>query len=103
MEKPCSIKFKKNICPLETEIDTSLVYYLEPVAFTFVLSRSDTYNRNIGLVAEQVDEFFPMMVPKDDGGQPRTVDYAALTVVLLAEMKKLRERVTFLENQMEEK
>jgi hypothetical protein len=49
-----------------------------------------------GLIAEEVDKYFPLLVPKDDLGRPASVRYSLLGVLLLEEMKKMKKEVEHL-------
>ena len=53
--------------------------------------------RQFGLIAEEVVAVLPEIVPLDGEGLPYSVNYERLVVLLLAEMRKLRERITVLE------
>lgn len=86
-----SERFKDNI---EDMADTP-VLDLQPVNFTY---KSDKTNAlQYGLIAEDVAEVFPDLVVYDDEGEPHSVKYQNLPVLLLHEMKKLRQRVEALE------
>jgi hypothetical protein len=89
-----SLRFKKDVCPLSSEVDSSLIHNLHPVAFSFKLSSGV---RQLGFIAEEVDEWMPIIVQKDEGGQPRNIDYNGLVSLLLAEIKQLKKRVEVLE------
>ena len=52
---------------------------------------------HIGLIAEEVAEVMPEMVNYDKYGRPDGVHYAMLVAPLIAEVKKLRDRVAELE------
>ena len=88
-----SIKYKKNIVDLE--VDTSKIYNLRPVSFDDKASGE----RNFGLIAEEVYKEVPeLVVLKEE--EPDSIVYANLSVLLLAEVKKLRARVEQLEAKM---
>ena len=82
-----SKRYKENIRDLE--IDTSHVYDLRPVNYT----AKDTKAENFGLIAEEVDEYFPELVTYNEKGQADSVDYQMLSVLLLSEMKKLKDEM----------
>ena len=49
---------------------------------------------HIGLIAEEVERYLPIIVPKDQNGRPASVRYSLLSVLLLEEMKKLNIEIT---------
>ena len=53
-------------------------------------------NQSFGFIAEEAYEVFPQLVSKLDD-EPNDVDYPLLSVALLAEVKKLKERIEVLE------
>jgi hypothetical protein len=67
-------------------LDSADVLNLRPV--TFVYNTDETNTRQYGLIAEEVDKAFPSLVVYDAEGQPKTVQYHVLPVLLLNEMKK---------------
>ena len=58
---------------------------------------TDTYYTNFGYIAEEVNLILPEIVQLDRTNTPLTVDYKALTVLLIEELKKLKARVDTLE------
>jgi hypothetical protein len=88
-----SKRYKKDIVPLE--INTSLLYKLRPVSFTY---KSDN-SRAFGLIAEEVEKVIPELVfyrkAKDvipgsnsDEMIPDGVHYENLPTLLLSELQK---------------
>jgi hypothetical protein len=94
-----SIRWKQNVKDISETLDTSLVYNLRPVTFNPSLGHGNTEETHIGLIAEEVNDQFPLLVPKDGEGKPASVKYSILSVLLLAELKKFRE---YTESQIEE-
>lgn len=83
-----SIKYKENVANLET--DSSLIYGLRPVSYDDKISKI----RYFGLIAEEVNELLPCLVDhRSDNGQCEYVYYDRLSVLLLNEIKKLKEKV----------
>lgn len=73
-----SERFKKDIEPLQVSDDA--VLQLRPVSF----DRKDARRKHeFGLIAEEVNELFPELVPKDAEGKPFSVNYATVAVLLL--------------------
>ena len=89
-----SNRFKHDVAAMAA--DSEIIYQLNPVTFAFNGDASET--KQYGLIAEQVDQVFPAIVIKDEDGNPYTVQYQVLPVLMLNEMIKLEARVTALEN-----
>lgn len=86
-----SLRFKKNVKnarDLTRAIDKIRVVEYD---------RKETNEHEIGLIAEEMMDIYPEIVPVDLEGKPYSVDYARLTVVLIQEIQKLRKRVSDLE------
>jgi len=81
-----SIRYKEAVIDLET--DTTDIYKLRPVAFNWKSNKQSDF----GLIAEEVDEILPMLVHYDKD-VPESVAYDKLSVLLLMEVKKLREEI----------
>ena len=70
------------------------IYDIEPVTFKY---KTDKTNKTqYGLIAEQVAEHMPEIVVYKDG-QPETVQYHVLNVLLLNELQKINKKVSALE------
>ncbi|MCK5682852.1 tail fiber domain-containing protein, partial [bacterium] len=89
-----SRRYKKNI--KDMEIDSNLIYKLRPVSYQYKGSDIDCF----GLIAEEVVKLFPKMVPLDDKGRPESVNYSLLGVLLIPEIKKLRNEVDSLRDEL---
>lgn len=79
-----SKRFKKNIEKLQSDY-TSNLKHIKPVVFNHVGSSFKT----IGVLAENLAEYYPELVHFDDNGEPYSVDYSLLNVLILAEYKNL--------------
>lgn len=82
-----SLRYKSNVTDIE--LDTSNIYNLRPVSF----DDNATGERTYGLIAEETYEQIPQLVNLTDidGEQvPDNIPYSMLSVLLLAEMKKLK-------------
>lgn len=93
-----SRRWKNNIKDIEEKLQTENVYNLRPVTFSPALGHGNPDITDLGLIAEEVDEYFPIMVPKDSKGRPASVKYSLLGVLMLAELKKLKKRVDEIQN-----
>ena len=87
-----SIRWKDNVQDITTLIDTSRVYDLRPVTFNPASGHGDPSELHIGLIAEEVEKIFPVIVPKDSMGRPASVRYSMLSVLMLMELKRLKEK-----------
>ena len=112
-----SIKYKKDVETLDAVLASNAVDNLRPVWYRTKNAEGDdkaTWS-HIGLIAEEVHEVEPRLVryktvdvTYDEEGkrvetelatpEPEDVDYARLSVLLLAEVKSLKERIAALEN-----
>ena len=82
-----SRRFKENIEPMGNSY-SKRIYTLEPVLFTY--KKDATKTKTWGLIAEQVQEVFPELVINDAQGNPLTVRYHDLSILLLNEVIYLR-------------
>ena len=93
-----TIRVKRNVQDLP---DCSWIYNLRPVTFDWIdQMRAKADGSQIGLIAEEVNEQCPQIVFLDNEGKPEGVHYEWLGIPLLVEVKKLRQRVETLENQL---
>jgi hypothetical protein len=95
-----SLRWKDNIEPISNKIDTTQIYNLQPVTFNPRNGHGNPNELHIGLIAEEVEKYVPIIVPKDDLGRPSSVRYALIGVLLLEEVKKLKNQVIALENRL---
>lgn len=79
-----SRRFKHDIQDMNA--DSENIYQLRPV--TFVYNGDASEAKQYGLIAEEVEEIFPAIVAYDENGQPYTVQYQVLPVLLLNEVQK---------------
>jgi hypothetical protein len=95
-----SIRWKENVRDIKENIDTSKIYDLRPVTFNSSERHGDTDELFIGLIAEEGDKIFPVLVPKDDLGRPSSVKYSLVAILLIEEIKKLRQELNILKIQI---
>lgn len=94
-----SLKYKDNVADINTKnnegyfINTANLWKLNPVTFW---SKKDG-RFDFGLIAEHTFDAVPELVACVDG-KPESINYDRISVLLLAEMKKLRDRVAALES-----
>lgn len=84
-------RMKSDIQP--TTLDSSAVLTLQPVDFTWTA----TGKRDVGLIAEDVNEVLPQIVPKDAEGLPLGIQYDKLTVFLIDVCKQQQGRLDALD------
>lgn len=92
-----SKRFKNNIIPISDE-ESSQIHKLKPVSFSLISNPQP--NKNIGLIAEEVDEHMPELVIKDNEGKPFTVKYHELQMYLLKEIQKQNQLILSLQKRI---
>ena len=88
-----SKRYKHNIQKMDDS--SANIYDLNPVTFAYNSDATET--TQYGLIAEEVADVFPGIVVNNSDGQPETVQYHVLPVLLVNELKKLAARVAALE------
>ncbi|MCO4754932.1 MAG: tail fiber domain-containing protein [Bacteriovoracaceae bacterium] len=86
---------KKNIEPLDGALER--VTKLRPVVFDWDEEKSEFHNkkgREIGLIAQEVEEVFPDMVVEDENGYKRIRYGIELNIQIIQALKELREENT---------
>jgi hypothetical protein len=84
-------RLKDNIYPIDNSIDR--VKAIEGVYFNW----KDKEERNVGVLAQQVEKVLPEVVSEDGKGY-LNVDYGGIVPLLLEAIKELEARITYLEN-----
>lgn len=84
-----SIRVKKNVEDMSGATDNILD--LRPVLFDYIDSPSE--RRQYGLIAEEVEKIMPDLVVYDKSHTPESVRYHELPVMLLNEMKKMKNTI----------
>ena len=72
------------------------ILQLRPV--TFIYNGDANNTKQYGLIAEEVNDIFPDIVATDKDGQPETVQYHVLPILLLNEMKKQHATINHMKN-----
>lgn len=98
----CSdIRLKKNIIPLSSN-DSILDRVMGLQAVTFEWKHRDDGKRQIGLIAQEVEDVFPEVVTTpDDGSCQKGLLTNGLDAVLVEAIKELREQIEHLREQNE--
>ena len=95
LRKSSSIKYKKEVTQLK--IDSSKVFELTPVSFKW----KSTDMVDFGLIAEEVYNIIPELVNLNRDEAPESVKYDQLAVLLLQELKKIKENQEKIMKKME--
>ena len=88
--KSSSKRYKRNI--VDIALDSNKVYDLRPVDFEWNEKSATEGKKDIGLIAEEVAEILPEIVNYKDN-KPESVSYDKLSVILLMEIKNLKEEI----------
>jgi hypothetical protein len=94
-----TLRVKQDITDLT---DCSWFYDLKPVNFDWKDQNRAKEGRQFGLIAEEVNALCPQLTWLDSEGKPEGVHYEWLGVPMIVEIKKLRNRVEALENQIKQ-
>lgn len=92
-----SIKYKKNVVDINTNIDYTKIYDLRVVEFDY--KNDPVYakpRKEVGLIAEEVEQILPNLVAYDQQGEPESVYYQDLHVLSL---KALQDQKNIIEQQ----
>ena len=87
--KSSSAKYKENIKDLE--YDREKLDGLSPKIYNYKKQEDD--QKDIGLIAEDVNEILPELINYNSEGNPESVKYHGLSVMLLKEVQKLRQEI----------
>ena len=87
---------KDNIITLENSLE--IIKKLRGVQY----NRKGTSLIEIGLIAEEVEDFLPQIVTKDYNGNPSSVSYGRLVALLVEAVKKQDEQIQNLTKRIEE-
>jgi hypothetical protein len=82
-----SIRYKDNIETLKYGLDK--VLQMRGVTYT----KKDTGLKELGLIAEELNEILPEVVLKNEEGEPDSVSYGRITAVLIEAIKDLKKEI----------
>jgi len=85
-----SLRYKENIKTIEYGLDK--VLQMRGVSYT----KKDTGLKELGLIAEEVNEILPDVVLKNNEGEPDSVSYGRITAVLIEAIKDLQQQINVL-------
>ena len=78
----------------------SFIRALNPIKYTLKEDNSDNKTEHIGLIAQEVELYYPELVTTNDDGY-KSLDYAKLSVIALAEIKDLKKEIAELRQKIE--
>jgi len=87
-------RLKTNIIPLENCLEK--IQHISGVSFT----RIDSGDKHIGLIAQEVEEYFPDLVYTDNQTGYKSIAYGNTIAVLLESIKELTKELNNLKNEM---
>lgn len=90
-----SERFKENI--VDSTIDSSKIYDLVAKEFNYKQAVNPDQVRTFGWIAEEAFVVLPELVNLDADGQPFSINYGNTVVLIVEEMKKLKQRIATLE------
>jgi len=90
-KKSSSRRYKTNI--VDIALDSNKLYDLRPVDFEWNEKSATEGKKDIGLIAEEVAEILPEIVNYNNDNTPESVSYDKLSVILLMEIKNLKEEI----------
>jgi len=82
-----SVRYKDNIKNVKYGLDK--VLQMRGVTYT----KKDTGLKELGLIAEELNEILPEVVLKNEEGEPDSVSYGRITAVLIEAIKDLKKEI----------
>ena len=89
-----SIRYKKNISPLESSI--SSVRDMNPVRFEY----KQNNRQDIGFIAEEMDKIYPTIVSKNMNGDIEGIQYPKITAILTKALQEALQKIDQLEGRI---
>jgi hypothetical protein len=80
-------KHKEDITQLPSQLEN--ISKLNPVQFTW----KSTGLRDIGLIAEEVDEVIPQLASREDNGEIHGVHYSKITSILIKAVQEQQQQI----------
>ena len=92
-----SIRYKKNIRNFES---SDRIDQIEPIIYNY---KDDDENKDyLGFIAEDIAELYPELVEYDEDNIPEAIAYSRFAVLAISEIKSLRQRLSDLEEKVNE-
>ena len=89
-------RYKENINYTDTDYWHNKIMNVKPCTFNF--KQGDDKTTKIGVIAEDLDEYMPELVVKNNEGQCEAVRYVDFIVPLISEVQRLNKEIDRLEN-----
>ena len=90
-----SVRYKEDIRDIDYSDLSAKIDSLRPV--TYRKKESDSATSDYGFIAEEVQEVFPEVIGYNDDGEAEGIDYGRVSVLAIAEIKNLKNRINILE------
>lgn len=85
-----ALKYKTNVIPIP-ETKSELLYQLNPIMYND--KKAPTGKQYFGMIADDVIEILPELVSTNAEGEPEGISYDRIVVLLVNEVKKLKNRI----------
>jgi len=92
-----SLRFKENI--IDMVHHSADILKLRPVLFNY--KQNTPEQKSVGLIAEEVKQVIPSLVVNDETGQPLSIKYHDLPVMLLNELQKAVKQIAELQQKVD--
>jgi len=79
-----------------------LIYNLRPVSFNSKCETDDKNKRFIGLIAEEIEKYYPDIIRYNEDNEAENYDYRMLMTLMLDQIQKHEQKVQSLENRIKE-
>lgn len=89
------LKYKDKVKDLE--LDSSLIYNLKPRSYNSKCSGDDKKRRFHGMIADEIEPFYPEIIDYNDDHKPENYDSRMLATLMLAEIQGHEARIKALE------
>ena len=90
-----SVRYKEDIRDIDYPDLSTKIDSLRPV--TYRNKESDSATSDYGFIAEEVQEVFPEVIGYNEDGEIEGIDYGRVSVLAIAEIKNLKNRINTLE------
>ena len=94
------LKYKDKIKDLE--LDSSLIYNIPPRSYNSKCTGDDKKRRFVGLIADEIEPFYPEIIDYGDDHKPENYDSRMLMTLMLAEEQKIRQELDILKEEVSE-
>lgn len=92
-----SRKYKTNIKTVSSEDAIDIIKKINPVSYEEI----ETGNKHYGYIAEEMSEVCPLLTEYDDKGQPRSIQYDRVSVLLVRALQDVYSRLEKAEEKLQ--